>query len=166
MHHQIIDINKILSEGEAQGRRFGLEKCRDNKKTQFPNGVEEAISFIVQGAGAFVMTTNSWDHVAKLEIINILLDTKFEQNITVLPLLLDLKSTMLPWDVFNEERLQKYFHKQIWLSDSESSRTTRHALRIITKHATGLESNESSDMDELIELLNSSLSRVLYLIVF
>ncbi|PON72644.1 hypothetical protein PanWU01x14_064100 [Parasponia andersonii] len=109
MRQQIIDINRILREGEAQGRRFGLEERRDNKKTQFPNGMEEAVSFIVQGAGAFVTTTNSWDHVAKFKIINILMDTKFEQNVTVLPLLLDLKSTMLPWDVFNYERLLKTF---------------------------------------------------------
>ncbi|PON47883.1 hypothetical protein PanWU01x14_241220 [Parasponia andersonii] len=166
MRQQIIDINKILSEGEAQEKRFGLKERKDNKKTQFSNEVKEAISFIVQGAGAFVTTMNSWDHVAKFEIINILLDTKFEQNVTVLPLLLDSKSIMLPWDVFNDERLRKHFHKRIWLSDSESSRTARHALSIIAKYVASLGSNESSDMDELIELLSSSLSGVLYLIVF
>ena len=90
------------------------------------------------------------------------------------------------WDVFCDGRVWKHFQKRIWVSYASSGhvipvllRTVRNAadfeetshdaiqvLRRLVRHAANLQKHEiTGSMDQLIELLTSSLSGVRYLIV-
>ena len=43
MRQKIKDLNKRLEEFEARGRGLGLEEHKEDKKIEFPNGVEEVL---------------------------------------------------------------------------------------------------------------------------
>ncbi|XP_075641637.1 putative disease resistance protein RGA1 [Castanea sativa] len=158
MGHKIKAIKGRLDAIDADKNRYKLEGRP--RETQVTNSVRKTHGRVSVEANYFIGR-----EVDKKVIIERLLDSNIEDNVSVLPIvgIGGLGKTTLAQYVFNDDEINSHFHKKLWVCISDDFDVERIVEKIL-ENATG-KKQEKLEMSTLINVLHKELDGVRYLLV-
>ncbi|XP_075641930.1 putative disease resistance protein RGA4 [Castanea sativa] len=158
MGHKIKAIKGRLDAIDVDKNRYKLEGRP--RETQVTNSVRKTHGCVSVEAKYFIGR-----EVDQKVIIERLLDSNIEENVSVLPIvgIGGLGKTTLAQYVFNDDKINSHFHKKLWVCISDDFDVERIVEKIL-ENATG-KKQEKLEMSTLINVLHKEIDEMRYLLV-